>query len=450
MRIVIVGCTHAGVAAINTIKKFHPEADVVVYERDDNVSFLSCGIALYLSGEVAHLEDMFYETPEHLASLGVAVHTRHDVLQIDAKSQTLTVQDLKSNEVFADHYDKLIVTTGSYVQVPPLYGIDDRRVLLCKDSKQADALHVVAKRSRRIVIVGAGYIGVELAEALSGLDHDVTLLQGNAQILNNYIDPDMSAQLVAKLKEYGVNVQLNARVEAFEHENEADPVLVQTAQHSYAADMVIVCTGFLANTSLLTGQVAMDRHGAILTNKWMQTSDPNIYAAGDACTAHFNPTGKPAYIPLASNAVRQGYVVGRNVFGNVQADLGTQATTALRVFDDNLGTTGLTLVNANKQGIPAAAVTYVGPYRPAFMPTHPDVKITLVYHTEDHRILGAQLLSQHEITQSANALSIAIQNRNTIEQLAYQDMLFNPHYDQPFNYLNLVAQLAVEQAGPLA
>ncbi len=115
MKIVIVGCTHAGVAAVNAIKQFHPEADVVIYERDDNVSFLSCGIALYLSGEVKQLADMFYETPEHLAAQGVSVKTRHDVLAIDAKTQRLQVQDLTTNDVFEDHYDKLIMTTGSYV-----------------------------------------------------------------------------------------------------------------------------------------------------------------------------------------------------------------------------------------------------------------------------------------------------------------------------------------------
>ncbi|WP_125708370.1 FAD-dependent oxidoreductase [Lacticaseibacillus porcinae] len=446
MKIVIVGCTHAGVSAVKAIKTFHPEAEVVIYERDDNVSFLSCGISLYLSGEVEKLSDMFYETPEHLASLGVDVKIRHDVLAIDSKAQTLRVQDLKSNAVFDDHYDKLIMSTGSYVQVPPLFGIDDSRVLMCKDARQAELVKKETAAGQHIAIVGAGYIGVELAEAFANTGHKVTLIQGNAQLLNNYIDPCMSASIAKKLVSHGVDVRLNARVKAFEAGSGDVGITVETAAGNVEADVAIVCTGFLANTALLQGQVAMDRHGALLTNQWMQTSDENIYAAGDACAVHFNPTGKSAYVPLASNAVRQGYIVGRNVFGNIQKDLGTQATTAMHLFDHTLATTGLTLVRAKKEGIPADCVTYVGPYRPPFMPDHDDVRITLVYGTEDRRVLGAQLWSTHEITQSANAVSIAIQNRNTIDDLAFVDMLFNPHYDQPFNYLNLVAQLAVTQA----
>ena len=210
MRIVIVGCTHAGVSAVKAIKAFHPEADVVIYERDDNVSFLSCGIALYLAGEVAQLSDMFYETPAHLASLGVEVRIRHDVLAIDAKTQTLRVQNLKSNAVFDDHYDKLIVTTGSYVQVPPLFGIDDSRVLMCKDARQAELIKKDTAQGQHIAIVGAGYIGIELAEAFANTNHKVSLIQGNAQLLNKYIDPGLSSCIADKLIVHGVDVQLNA------------------------------------------------------------------------------------------------------------------------------------------------------------------------------------------------------------------------------------------------
>ncbi len=318
---------------------------------------------------------------------------------------------------------------------------------MCKDARQAEALRAATKGDERIAIVGAGYIGVELAEAFAqNQTHQVTLLQGGGQLLNHYIDPAMSQHVEKRLVDHGVHVQLNARVEAFYGTEGSSAVTIETAEAQYQADVVVVCTGFLANTALLRGQVAMDRSGAILTNEWMQTSDDNIFAAGDACTVHFNPTGKQAYIPLATNAVRQGYLVGRNVFGHIQRDLGTQATTAMRLFDDNLATTGLTMHHAQQVGIPAASVTYLGPYRPAFMTGHDEVMINLVYNPENRRVLGAQLLSTHEITQSANAVSIAIQNRNTIDDLAFVDMLFNPHYDQPFNYLNLVAQQAVAQA----
>lgn len=144
MKIVLVGCTHAGVAAAMQILKEHPESDVVIYEREDNVSFLSCGIALYLAGTVKRLEDMFYATPASLRKAGATIHIQHDVLKIDAHAKQLTIQNLLTNEVFKDTYDKLLVTTGSYVVVPPVYGVSEERVLMCKNYQQAQAIYATA------------------------------------------------------------------------------------------------------------------------------------------------------------------------------------------------------------------------------------------------------------------------------------------------------------------
>ncbi len=446
MKIVLVGCTHAGVAAAMQILKEHPESDVVIYEREDNVSFLSCGIALYLAGTVKRLEDMFYATPASLRKAGATVHIQHDVLKIDVHAKQLTIQNLLTNEVFKDTYDKLLVTTGSYVVVPPVYGVSEERVLMCKNYQQAQAIYATASQHAHIAIVGGGYIGVELAESYTNTGHQVTLLQGNDQLLNHYIDPAMSKRVVRLLEAHGTKVLLNERVQAFHSgASTADPITIETAMNTYQVDLAIVCTGFMANTELLRGQIEMDRHGAIMTNDYLQTSDPDVYAAGDACTVKFNPTGEQVYIPLATNAVRQGMIAGRNLFGNLQRYPGTQGTTAMPLFNHHLASTGLTLKNALEKGINAAAVTYEDTYRPKFMPTADRVMIRLVYARDTRRILGAQLLSRYDITQSANTVSVAIANRNTIDDLAFVDMFFQPNYDQPFHYLNLVAQQAIEQ-----
>jgi len=189
----------------------------------------------------------------------------------------------------------------------------------------------------------------------------------------------------------------------------------------------------------------MDRHGAIIINDYVQTSNPDIFACGDASVVNFNPTGKPAYTPLATNAVRQGMLAGINVFGNIQRYMGTQATSAMNIFGHTLASTGLTIDHAKEAGMDADQVTFEGTWRPTYMPTTDDLTINLVYNRQNRRILGAQLFSEHEVAQSANAISIAIQNRNTIDDLAFVDMLFNPNFDDPFNYLNLVAQQAVEK-----
>jgi len=320
MKVIVVGCTHAGTVAVTQILQEHPEAEVTVYERHDNVSFLSCGISLYLGGQVKRLEDMFYSSPEQLRDLGAKVKMKHDVLKIDAKAKTVTSADLVTTELNTESYDKLIMATGSYVVVPPLVGIDNSRVLLCKDYAQAQEIYKTAQNHKHVAIVGGGYVGVELAESYADTDHEVTLIQGRDQLLNNYVDKALADKVAAMLTDHGVLVYLNERAQAF---SGAEQVIVETNAGKHGADLVIVCTGFVANTDLLRGQVDMDRRGAIITNEYMQTSDPDIYAAGDACTVHYNLTGKSAYIPLASNAVRQGILAATNIFGHIQKYMGT-------------------------------------------------------------------------------------------------------------------------------
>ncbi|GAB6092677.1 FAD-dependent oxidoreductase [Furfurilactobacillus curtus] len=445
MKIIVIGCTHAGIAAITQILTEHPDASVTVYERHDNVSFLSCGISLYLSGQVKHLEDMFYSSPAELRALGATVNLQHDVLQIDKEARQISVENLQTKAIFMDHYDKLIMATGSSVAVPPLFGIDEEQVLLCKDYAQAQAIYQTAQIQHHITIVGGGYVGVELAESYATTEHEVTLIQGPNQLLNNYVDEALSAVVVDRLQQAGVNICLNERVLAFYGED-GQQVTIETSIGQHQADLVIVCTGFVPNSELLRGQVALAHNGAILIDDYLQTSDPNIYAAGDVCVVKYNPTAATAYIPLATNAIRQGMLAGRNVFGSVQKYLGTQATSAMSVFGDTLATTGLTLKRALTAGFNARSVTYEGLYRPDYMPDTAPLTIVLVYDLVSRRVLGAQLFSPHEVAQSANTISVIIQNQNTIDDLAYVDMLFQPQYDYPFNYLNLVAQAAIKQA----
>ncbi len=354
---------------------------------------------------------MFYSDPSELEKLGAKVFMKHDVLKIDAKNKKLMIEDIKSGNVFEDTYDKLIMTTGSYVQVPPIMGIDNSKILMCKSYAQAREIYESAKDNHHIAIVGGGYIGVELAESYANTDHKVTLIQSGDQILDHYIDKSMSKNVEKLLTDNGVEVFLNERVSGFSGD---DKVVIETNKEDHKADLVIVCTGFIANTELLRGQVDMDRRGAIIINEYVQTSDPDIYAAGDACTVNFNPTGKPAYMPLATNAIRQGALAGVNVFGNTQKYMGTQATSAMELFEHTIASTGLTLKNALQWGFNADYVIYHDYYRPAYMPTTEMLTIRLVYDKDNRRILGAQFFSKHEVAQSANTISVMIQNKNTI------------------------------------
>lgn len=261
MKVVVVGCTHAGTVAVEQVLQEHPDTKVTVYERDDNISFLSCGIALYLGGRVKHLEDMFYASPKDLEKLGATIRMKHDVLKIDSEKKTLMCENMETHEIINDTYDKLIMTTGSTVVVPPIMGISDSRILMCKSYAQARAIHDTAKDYKHIAIVGGGYIGVELAESYANTNHEVSLIQSRDQVLNHYIDPDMSEKIVNLLKEHNVDVYLNENVTGFNRDDD-DNVVIETSKEDHKADLVIVCTGFVANTDLLRGQVDMDRRGA--------------------------------------------------------------------------------------------------------------------------------------------------------------------------------------------
>lgn len=446
MKVVVVGCTHAGTAAVKNILTNHPDAEVTVFERNDNVSFLSCGIALYVGGVVKDPAGLFYSNPEELASLGAKVNMEHDVTNIDTDTKKVTAKDLKTNEEKIVDYDKLIVTTGSWPIIPPIKGIDSENILLCKNYNQANVIIEQAKDAKKVVVVGGGYIGIELVEAFAESGKEVTLIDGLSRILNKYLDEPFTSRLEKELVDRGVTLALGENVEEFVADETGTVKKVVTASKEFEADMVILCVGFRPNTELLKGKVDMLPSGAIKVNEYMQSSDPDIFSAGDSTVVHYNPTGQDQYIPLATNAVRQGMLVGQNLVEQKMKYRGTQGTSGLYLFGWTIGSTGLTKESAALNGIDANVTVIEDNYRPEFMPTTEKVLMEIVSEKGTNKILGAQFLSKYDITQSANTLSVAIQNGMTLEDLALQDFFFQPHFDRPWNYLNILAQAALAEA----
>ncbi|MBF6625043.1 FAD-dependent oxidoreductase [Tuanshanicoccus lijuaniae] len=444
MKVVVIGCTHAGTAAVKTILNENPEAEVVVYERNDNISFLSCGIALYVGGVVKDPQGLFYSNPEELASLGADVHMEHDVTEVDIKAKKVTVKDLKTGEVSETTFDKLVVTTGSWPVLPPFEGFDLENVQLCKNYNQAKEIFSRKTDAKKVVVIGGGYIGIELVEAFGLEGKQVTLIDGLDRILNKYLDKEFTDVLEADLRERNIAVQLNEMVKGFEGED-GKVTKVITDKGEYEADMVIVCVGFRPNTDLVKDQLETMPNGAIIVDNYMKTSHPDVFAAGDSTAVNYNPNDGHAYIPLATNAVRMGTLVGKNINGDKVAYRGTQATSGLHLFGWNIGSTGVTDNSAKMFGLETRSVYVVDNYRPEFMPTNEKIYMKLVYEVGTNRIVGGQVMSKYDCTASANTLSLAVQNKMTIEDLAYVDFFFQPVFDRPWNYLNILAQAAVEQ-----
>lgn len=444
MKVVIIGCTHAGTITASQVLSQHPDAEVTIYEKNDNVSFLSCGIATYLGGVAKSIDDMFYSSPEALAQLGAAVHMQHEVTAVDLKKKTLKVKNLVSGEESEDYYDKLMVTTGSWPVIPNLPGIDDPNVYLCKNYNHAKKLFEVAKNAQKIVVIGGGYIGVELVEAYSKQGKQVTLIDGNDRLLSKYYDAKYTDIVTKDFEDHQVTLAFDELVAGFEHKDQG--VVVKTNKGSYDADIAILCIGFRPNTGLFKDQLEFNADGSIKTNAYMQTSDPDVYGAGDSVAVHYNPTNQEAYVPLATNAVRQGIIAGTNLYGNTMTYMGTQSTSGLQLYDNSMSSTGMTLESARAAGFDADAVMFEDNYRPEFMPTNAKVIGTVVWDRSNNQILGAQFMSKLDISMYANAVSVMIQNHNTINFMAMVDMLFQPNFDRPFNFINLLGQQAVAKA----
>ncbi|MCU6713097.1 FAD-dependent oxidoreductase [Paenibacillus sp. J5C_2022] len=442
-KIAVIGCTHAGTAAITNMARLYPEAEITVFERNDNISFLSCGIALHVGGVVKKAEELFYSSPEQLAELGVTTLMRHDVLAVDSDAKTLRARNLVTGDEVIHSFDKLVVTTGSWPIIPDMPGMNLDNLLLCKNYHHAQTIIEKAEHAEHIAVIGAGYIGIELVEAFEMKGKKVTLIDNMDRILFKYLDREFTDATEDMLRLKGVQLALGQTVTSFLGNERDEVTTVVTDKSQIEADLVVLCIGFRPNTELLKGQVDMLPNGAILVDEYMRTSKPDIFAAGDSCAVHYNPTGQHAYIPLATNAVRMGTLVARNLMEPTVKYLGTQGTSGLKLYDANIASTGMTETAALAAGMNVKSITIEDNYRPEFMPTYEPVTLKVVYEAETGRIVGAQVMSKIDLTQSINTLSVCIQNGMTMDQLSFVDFFFHPHYNKPWNLLNQAGLQAV-------
>lgn len=454
--VAIVGCTHAGTFAAQTILTAHPDWNVRVFERNSSLSFLSCGIALWVGDHVSNPKRMFYSSPEALAELGAHMHMRTDVTNVDIANKTLTARDLETDAESNYTFDKLFITTGSKPVLPPITGLDEclkgGQVLLSKNWDNGLAIKQRTKDARVVAVIGAGYIGAELAEQFSEIGIHPVLIDGLDRPLAKNFDKPICDEVEDAFKSRGVTLAMGQMVREFKPDADGQGVTVITELSQYHVDFSILGAGFLPRTDLFDRQLEMLPNGAIKTDEYMRaymagsgTPSSDVFVAGDAACIRYNPTGTFDYIPLATNAVRQAIVAASNVEGPVAASMGTQATSAVQLYDLSLAGTGLTLDSAEHRGLHLRSTTLVQDYRPDFMLTTTKVTCTLVWDPETRLVKGAQFCCRHDISQAANAVSIAIQAGFTIDQLAGVDLLFQPNFDQPVNYIGAVAMQAVAE-----
>ena len=438
-KIVVVGANHAGTAAINTILANYPGHEVVVYDKNSNISFLGCGMALWIGKQIAGSDGLFYSSKEKLEHNGAKVHMETDIKSIDYNKKIVYGINKDGKEI-NETYDKLILATGSLPIDMDIPGKELKNVQFVKLFQHAkDVIEKLKKDElQNVVVVGAGYIGVELAEAFKRCGKNVDLIDLETSCLSSYYDEDLRELMENRMREHGINLNFGERVLEIKGNIKVEEVV--TDKKTYKADMVILAVGFKPNNALGKESLELFRNGSFKVDKTQKTSLDDVYAIGDCATVYDNSIQDVNYIALATNAVRSGIIAAHNACGTHLETVGVQGSNGISIFGLNMVSTGLSLEKAKKLGFNAAVAKHEDLQKPGFIEHNNDnVKIAIIYDLDTRRILGAQLASTQDISMGIHMFSLAIQEQVTIDKLKLLDIFFLPHFNQPYNYITMAA-----------
>ena len=438
-KIVVVGANHAGTCAINTITGFNEGDEVVVFDQNSNISFLGCGMALWIGGQISKPDGLFYSNKEKLESQGAKVNMNSKVERIDFDKKFVCAT-LENGQKVEESYDKLILATGSLPIVPQIPGRDLENVQLVKLFQNAE--EVIKKLEnpdiKTIAVVGAGYIGVELAEAFERHNKKVIVVDIANTSLSSYYDPEFSALMDKNLSDHGIKLAFGETVKEIKGNGKVEAIV--TDKNEYQCDMVILAIGFRPNTELGKDYLETMSNGAYIVDETQQTSKKDVYAIGDCATVLFNSTGEKSYIALATNAVRSGIIAAYNACGKKLETIGVQGSNAISIYDLKLVSTGLSEQKAKQLGMDVLSTSFEDLQKATFIETtNPKVNIKIVYDAKTRVILGAQMASTYDMSMGIHRFSLAIQEKVTIDKLKLLDIFFLPHFNQPYNYITMAA-----------
>lgn len=441
-KIVVIGANHAGTACINTMLDNYAGNEVVVFDSNSNISFLGCGMALWIGKQIDGPEGLFYSSKEKLEEKGAKIYMEALVSSIDYDKKIVTAT-LKSGEVVHESYDKVILATGSLPCDLKIPGTDLENVQFVKLFQHA--ANVIEKLENdssinNVTVVGAGYIGVELAEAFERCGKKVTLIDIAPTCLSTYYDKKFTDLMLNKLKEHNINLALGEKVVEIVGNGRVQKIV--TDKNSYDSDMVILAVGFVPNNALGKDKLELFRNGSYKVDLTQKTSIDDVYAIGDCATVYDNSIKDTNYIALATNAVRSGVVAAHNVCGTKLESIGVQGSNGISIYGFNMVSTGLTLEKAKALGYSAVSTDFEDNQKPEFIRENNMVNISIVYDLDTRIILGAQIASNEDISMGIHMFSLAIQEQVTIDKLKLLDIFFLPHFNKPYNYITMAALTA--------
>ncbi len=443
MKLLIVGGVAGGASAAARSRRLSEDAEIVVFERGPDVSFANCGLPYYIGGEIADRDKLLVTTPERLRSrFKLDVRTQSSVEAIDRSARTVRVRNLASGQVYEESFDKLILATGAAPFLPSIPGIDLPNVFTLRNLQDTDHIKSrVNSHVKQAILLGGGFISLELAENLVRLGIATTVVEKNDQILTPF-DKEMTSPIVDALTNKGVTLLLGQSAESIEQSADGLIVCLNSGQR-LTAQLVIVGTGVRPENKLaVNAGLEVGPAGGIRVNNYLQTSDPDIYAVGDAVEVTDVVSGEKTQAPLAGPANRQGRIAADNVFGRAIKYRGTQGTAILGFFDRTAAMTGASEKVLRRANRPFRKV-YIHPaHHAGYYPGAEAMVLKLLFDPTSGQILGAQGTGGAGVDKRIDVLAVAIQAKMTVFDLEEMELAYAPQFGSakdPINMLGFVA-----------
>ena len=443
MKIVIVGGVAGGATAAARLRRLDETAEIVVFERSGFVSYANCGLPYYIGGVIEDQEELTLQTPESFYErFRVQMKVHHEVTAIDRSAKTVTVRNLATGEVFQESYDKLLLAPGARPTQPALpdVGLDRLFTLRTVEDTLRIRRFVDTQHPKSVVLAGGGFIGLELAENLRERGLDVTIVQRPKQLMTPF-DADMAALIHREVRAHGVRLALGHTVEGFAESEGGVQVLLKDEQ-PLQADMVILAIGVTPDSRLAAeAGLELGLKGSILVNDRMQTSDPDIYAVGDAVQVNHFVTGQPALIALAGPANKQGRIAADNMAGGDSRYKGSQGSSVLKIFDLTAAATGLNEAAARRAGLDVEAVVLSPMNHAGYYPGGRVMTMKVLFERRTGKLLGAQIVGSDGVDKRIDVLATAIRAGMTAADLTELDLAYAPPYSSAKDPVNMAGYM---------
>lgn len=439
MKVVIVGGVAGGATAAARIRRLDEQAQIVVFEKSHYVSYANCGLPYYIGGVIDDPAELTLQTPESFFSrFRVEMRVRHEVTAIHPERKTVSVTELESGRIFEESYDKLLLSPGARPTQPRLPGVGIEKVFTLRTVEDTFRIKAYIEKyhPKSAVLAGGGFISLELAENLRGQGMEVTIVQRPKQLMNTF-DPDMASFIHAEMRKHGVRLALGHTVEGFEEKAGGVDVLLKDEAPLHA-DMVVLAIGVTPDTQLAKDAgLALGLKGSIVVNDRMETSEPDIYAVGDAVQVRHYVTGQDAVIALAGPANKQGRIAADNICGGDSRYPGSQGSSIIKVFDITAAVTGLNETNARKAGIDADKVILSPMSHAGYYPGGRLMTMKVVFEKGTYRLLGAQIVGHEGVDKRIDVLATAIHAGLSAVQLKELDLAYAPPYSSAKDPVNM-------------